>query len=232
MTTAIISPAKGNSLYWLGRYMERLYIDLHLLRKCFDMMIDSDPQEYGKYILKIGNMVDYPDASSLRKGLVNDLSNPASIASCIERANDNALIVRDEITSPTLGYVEMPLEAVRKATREDAEPSVELLQRLTDWMLAFWGSIEERVYDDRVKTLLRIGKLVEHIDMNIRFGYKFYRIREAAETLARCYRDEPMAFNAMAFKELVSMLEEEKYDPDDYSYVCKVLTILGNLVTL
>lgn len=47
-TSTILSPSKANSLYWLGRYTERVYLELHLLRLCFDKMIDGDPQEYGK----------------------------------------------------------------------------------------------------------------------------------------------------------------------------------------
>ena len=34
----LISATKANSLYWLGRYEERVYITLHLLRKCYDKM--------------------------------------------------------------------------------------------------------------------------------------------------------------------------------------------------
>ena len=37
----LISVTKANSLYWLGRYEERVYITLHLLRKCYDKMIDG-----------------------------------------------------------------------------------------------------------------------------------------------------------------------------------------------
>ena len=42
----LISATKANSLYWLGRYEERVYITLHLLRKCYDKMIDGELEEY------------------------------------------------------------------------------------------------------------------------------------------------------------------------------------------
>ena len=38
----IISANKANSLFWLGRYEERVYITLHLMRKCYDKMIDGN----------------------------------------------------------------------------------------------------------------------------------------------------------------------------------------------
>lgn len=232
MTTIVLSPAKGNSLYWLGRYTERLYLCLHLLRKCYDKMIDGDTDEYAKYTEKIGNFVVYPDQDAIRKGLVNDARNPASLISCIECANDNALVVREEITSHTLGYVQLSLETLRKSSKGDCEPNVDTLQTLTDWMLAFWGSVEERVYDERVKTLLKIGKLVEHIDMNIRFGYKFYRIEEALQTLSYYRKEQPNAFRIDAFDELKALLAEGLYDPENVNYTNKVLTVLGNLITL
>lgn len=232
MKTFVLSPAKGNSLYWLGRYTERIYLCLHLLRKCYDMMIDGDTDEYSRYISKVGSFVPYLDEGAIRRGLVNDATNPASLISCIECANDNALVVREEITSHTLGYVQLSLEALRKSSKADAEPNMDTLQTLTDWMLAFWGSVEERVYDNRVKTLLKIGKLVEHIDMNLRFGYKFYRIEEALMTLSFYRKEQPNAFNQEAFDELKALLVEGMYEPENMTYLNKVLSILGNLVTL
>ena len=37
---------KANRLYWLGRYTERVYISLHLLRRYYDRMIDGQPKDY------------------------------------------------------------------------------------------------------------------------------------------------------------------------------------------
>ena len=42
----IISANKANSLFWLGRYEERVYITLHLMRKCYDKMIDGEMEDY------------------------------------------------------------------------------------------------------------------------------------------------------------------------------------------
>ena len=231
-TSAILSPSKANSLYWLGRYTERVYLELHLLRLCFDKMIDGDPKEYGRYLATIGGVSQYPDQASVINGLVHDYSNPVSVISSVERCNDNAVLLRDEIKSPTLGYIQMPLELLRQNAKNGIEPNVDELQTLTDWMLAFWGSIEERVYDDRVRTILKIGKLIEHIDMNVRFDYKFYRIEEAFKALGRCKAEEPRAFNDEAIDELRKMLTEEKYTEGGSEYKNRLLYLLGNAVVL
>lgn len=231
-TSTILSPSKANSLYWLGRYTERVYLELHLLRLCFDKMIDGDPQEYGKYFSAIGGVSRYPDQASVINGLVHDLSNPASVISSVERCNDNAVLLRDEIKSPTLGYIQMPLELLRQNAKNGIEPNVDELQTLTDWMLAFWGSIEERVYDDRVRTILKIGKLIEHIDMNVRFDYKFYRIEEAFKALGHCKAEEPRAFDDEVVDQLREMLTEDKYTEGGSEYKNRLLYLVGNAVVL
>lgn len=231
-TSTILSPSKANSLYWLGRYTERVYLELHLLRLCFDKMIDGDPQEYGKYLSAIGGVSRYHDQASVINGLVHDLSNPASVISSVERCNDNAVLLRDEIKSPTLGYIQMPLELLRQNARNGIEPNVDELQTLTDWMLAFWGSIEERVYDDRVRTILKIGKLIEHIDMNVRFDYKFYRIEEAFKALGHCKAEEPRAFDDEVVDQLREMLAEDKYTEGGSEYKNRLLYLVGNAVVL
>lgn len=231
-TSTILSPSKANSLYWLGRYTERVYLELHLLRLCFDKMIDGDPQEYGKYLSAIGGVSRYHDQASVINGLVHDLSNPASVISSVERCNDNAVLLRDEIKSPTLGYIQMPLELLRQNARNGIEPNVDELQTLTDWMLAFWGSIEERVYDDRVRTILKIGKLIEHIDMNVRFDYKFYRIEEAFKALGHCKAEEPRAFDDEVVDQLREMLTEDKYTEGGSEYKNRLLYLVGNAVVL
>lgn len=232
MKQVVISPSKANSLYWLGRYTERVYLELHLLRKCFDMMIDGDPVDSQQFLHRIGNCVDYKDQQAVINGLVHDKNNPVSVISCIERANDNAVLLRDEIMTPTLGYIQMSLEHIRKCCRESVETNAEELQCLTDWSLAFWGSLEERVYDPRVKTLLHIGKLVEHIDMNMRFAYKFYRIEEAFASLERCKKEIPMAFDEKTFSQLAAVLTEDAYSPENPDYLSTVLRLLGSVVTL
>lgn len=232
MTQVIISPAKANSMYWLGRYTERVYLELHLLRICFDFMIDGKPEEYNRYLASIGNTFLYPDLAAIRSGLVHDKNNPVSVLACVEMANDNAILLRDEIMSPTLGYIQMGLEYLRHAAAESKEPDLDELQKLTDWMLAFWGSIEERVYDERVKNFLRLGKLIEHLDMNIRFSYKFYRIEEAFTSLLKCYDFEPRAFSGDALEDLKKLITEQEYDPRDPVYVNKVLLLLGKVVIL
>lgn len=177
ITCNAISAIKANRLYWLGRYTERVYISLHLLRCYYDKMIDGEPKEYEEYYQKLDTSNPYPDMESFRMGYMYDDKNPCSLVSGLMAANDNAIVLREEIMSETLSYVELSLAYIRKSA-EKKDGNITDLQPITDYLLAFWGSVDERVFDERVRNFLRIGKLVENMDMHIRFDYPFIAYRK------------------------------------------------------
>ena len=129
-------------------------------------MIDGKPKEYEEYYQKLDTSNPYPDKESFWIGYMYDDKNPCSLMSGLTAANDNAIVLREEIMSETLSYIELSLSYIRKSA-EKKDDNITDLQPITDYLLAFWGSIDERVFDERVRNFLRIGKLVENIDMHI-----------------------------------------------------------------
>ncbi len=227
----IISPTKADRLFWLGRYTERVYFNLHLLRRYYDKMIDGEAEDYEEYFENIGSSVQYPDKKFAILGYMYDKNNPNSILSGIERANDNAIVLREEITSESLAYVQMSLVKINnEASRQNS--NITNLQSITDWLLAFWGSIEERVWDVRAKSFLKIGKTIEHIDMKFRFNYPYYKIKEAFDTLFDFAEAEPGIFDHDVLEDLSCLLVESKYDPENPEYRNAVLSNIAKIVLI
>mgnify|MGYP003595176586 FL=1 len=77
MVCYTISATKANRLYWLGRYTERVYTSLHLLRRCYDKMIDGSTDEYEMYYHTMDVADTYPDIEAFKLGLMYDSHNPA-----------------------------------------------------------------------------------------------------------------------------------------------------------
>ena len=192
----IISANTANQLFWLGRYAERGYLMLHLVRKAYDEVIDVPKGEspYSEFLEKLGGYVSNNITSSYQ--MMAQLYDPDTVSSLhniIERMMDNAIVLRPYIFSESFSYIELCRDFLtgKAAARE---MNITELQPITDWLLAFWGSIRERVYG-RPYALLEIGRLVEHIDMNIRFDYKHYRIDEAWNMLKKYMVTEPELFD-------------------------------------
>lgn len=225
-----ISAAKANRLYWLGRYTERVYLGLHLLRKYYDKLIDGDAGRYEEeYYEKVGAANVYGDKDAFRLGYMYDAANPGSLLSGLTAANDNAIVLREEIMSETLSYVQLSLCRIQEAAAQK-DPNISNLQPITDYLLAFWGSIDERVFDERVRNFLKMGKLVENIDMHVRFDYPFGRIAEAYDSLRECALAEDGVLNREAMADLDEMLMRSLYDRRDSAYRTDLLTNLNNLI--
>ena len=140
----LISATKANSLYWLGRYEERVYITLHLLRKCYDKMIDGELEEYSLFWTRLDANGIYQSSEEFTFGMMYDEDNIASVMAAQVKAKDNAILLREDIMSETLSYLEMSV-ALMKECCERREMNVTVLQPIIDWSLAFWGSAEQRL---------------------------------------------------------------------------------------
>ena len=141
----IISATKANRLYWLGRYECRVYLTLHQLNKCFDEMIDGEPDDYTEFWSKLDATGIYKTNEEFTFGMLYDDTNPCSVLSAQKFAMDNAILLREDIMSETLSYLEMSVALLKKC-KQEATVNISHLQPVIDWALAFWGSAEQ-VFD-------------------------------------------------------------------------------------
>lgn len=227
----IISAMKANRLYWLGRYEERVYLTLHLLRKCYDKMIDGEVKDYEAFWLKLDATNSYQTPKEFSIGMMYDEKNPCSIISELNCAKDNAILLREDITSETLSYIEMST-AFMKRCSEGNETNITKLQPVTDWALAFWGSAMQRVNNPKVTGIMLMGKYVEEVDMLIRFGYPFERIYSVYEKLIGVASANKSVFDSIIEKQLKDLLTEFNYNNGSDEYKFKVLKYINHLVLL
>lgn len=161
-----VSSDQADRLFWLGRYVERVYSTLKLFNKSIDRMIETD-SSYIEFCQQLSIPADrYQNALDFEKSYLFDQSNPDSIYSNLSRAYDNAIVLRNFITTESLGYIQMALNRLQRGHR-DASAFLET-QYVSDWLLAFWGSIEETIKDPSKRDLIKVGKYVERIDLALR----------------------------------------------------------------
>ncbi len=231
VTNYAIPATKANRLYWLGRYVERVYVSLHLLRRYYDRMIDGEPKDYEEYFKKLDINNDYASNEKFRMAQMYDPQNPNSIRSGLEAAKDNGIVLREEIKSESLSYVELSLSHLKKC-EEMQESNITALQPITDYLLAFFGSIDERVLEERIRNFIIMGKLVEVLDLHIRFDYSFRRIKETYDSLKKCANIEDNIFDQMISQRLEELLTPELYEAKEGNYKNTLLKYLNHLVLL
>ncbi|MGN1098565.1 MAG: alpha-E domain-containing protein, partial [Clostridia bacterium] len=130
----IISIGKSSNLYWLGRYMERVGTTIRCFSAAYDKMIEH-PESYKGFCHDLNIPDFYLDANDFVERYLFDKTNPDSLRSNLNRAYDNAVVLRDEISSTTLSYVQMALDILRHGKGTDAH--VFMVQKITDYIFAF-----------------------------------------------------------------------------------------------
>ena len=225
----IISATKANRLYWLGRYEYRVYLTLHQLNKCFDEMIDGEPDDYTEFWSKLDATGIYKTNEEFTFGMLYDDTNPCSVLSAQKFAMDNAILLREDIMSETLSYLEMSVALLKKC-KQEATVNISHLQPVIDWALAFWGSAEQRLQNHKALDIMMIGRNIENLDMQIRFNYPFRRVALAYDSLKRYCKNMSGALDENISSQLDSLITLEKYDLGNDEYKTKLIKYVNQLV--
>ena len=225
----IISATKANRLYCLGRYECRVYLTLHQLNKCFDEMIDGEPDDYTEFWSKLDATGIYKTNEEFTFGMLYDDTNPCSVLSAQKFAMDNAILLREDIMSETLSYLEMSVALLKKC-KQEATVNISHLQPVIDWALAFWGSAEQRLQNHKALDIMMIGRNIENLDMQIRFDYPFRRVALAYDSLKRYCKSMSGALDENISSQLDKLITLEQYDLGDNEYKTELIKYVNQLV--
>lgn len=183
----IITLNKQNRLFWLGRYSERVYSTINLILKEYDNLLDGASVDYEDFCRKMGIPCIYNDSEDFLRRYLFDPSSPFSIRSNIEAMLGNGMMLRETISSTTLSYLQMARNSLLIAENSDA-PYLEL-QLVLDDIMAFRGSFDEYVDDKSNRNITKVGALIEHLSICLRFEWHTDRLeKEIGKLLARLER--------------------------------------------
>ena len=183
----IISVEQADRLFWLGRYTERVYTTLRMYSQSFDVMIDEITDSYQDFCKKIDIPDIYGSKEVFKKKYPFDRENPDSIISNLERAYDNAIVLRESIGSETLAYIQLAIYEMNRAM-ESRSPMIEL-QKVTDNLMAFWGIADDQIDSEQIRNIIKAGKRIERVDLYARLGVPGNElIREVSRMIPRVER--------------------------------------------
>ena len=205
-----ISIKSSDNLYWLGRYVERVFTTLKAFTKCYDKMIDIDDEDYINFCMRLGIANNYSCRQEFISSFLFDADDPASIYSSLLHAYDNAVEMRNEISSDTLSYLQLAVDIMEKSRGSNA-PLLKV-QEVTDWIFAFWGSADDNIESEISRNILKFGRSVERLDLYTRLDYPMEMLRkEFSIMLNRLYK-VGVDYNKISIENLTNMiLEQDSY---------------------
>lgn len=225
-----ISIEHGDHLYWLGRYTERVFTTLKALQKIFDRMIDKE-NGYTEYLSYFGLNNVYNDNSDFIRHFLYDADNPNSVSFSLERAYDNGIVLREEISTDALSFLQLAKDTLVKS--EKSSNTRFSLLPLEDLLFGFWGCISEHIYDDEIRSIIFCGKSVERLDLYMRMNYsyksverEFYRL---CKNLRNIPKNTPYRYNTHYLSKLVEILgSAEDYENGNKNAIASLEHIFEN----
>ncbi len=206
-----ITTERANELFWLGRYAERVYTTVNEFSKGFDRMIDETSDSYREYCKRVSIPDVYEDKADFLRSYPFDDTNPDSIISNLIRAYDNAIVLRDDIGSSTLSYIQLAVYDMRKAAIGNA-PLVGLL-KVTDDLYAFWGCLDDSVASQSERSIVKTGRRVERVDLYLRFGMPAEVIQHEINRLENRIRLTGLKYDDESITDLRVLVSKGSY-PD------------------
>ena len=163
----------------------------------------------------------YHSSDDFMKSYLFDITNPNSVLSMLEHANDNAILLREVITSESLSYIQISISYMKNV--ELKSQNIHELQQVTDYMLAFWGSIDERIFSSPIRQTIQFGKLVESLDLHLRFNYPFNRIEQIYNRLIETVGKDDYICDEIGLLQLEGLITFDNYKEAQTLFVHKEL---------
>ncbi|MCQ2528418.1 MAG: alpha-E domain-containing protein [Saccharofermentans sp.] len=218
----IISIEQADRLFWLGRYTERVFTTLRIYSQSFDIMIDEIADNYIEFCKNI----DIPNIYESKEDFINrypfDPENSDSIISNLNRAYDNAIMLRESIGSETLAYIQLAIYEMNKAAKSSS-PLVDF-QKVNDNLLAFYGTVDDQIDSENIRNIIKSGKRIERIDMYARLGASRKELAREIHRMIPRVQKSGLEYNEDKLMHIDELINEDVIDY--YGIVSEVESIL------
>ena len=196
----IISVEHADQLFWLGRYSERVVTTIRIFSEKYDGMLDLEEEEYEDFCRRY--CFDEEDGNSIYSNLM--------------RAYDNAIVLREEIGSDTLSYIQLAVYEMNKAKTSQA-PLIQL-QKVIDNIVAFWGMVDDSIDSRKVRNIIKLGKRIERIDIYARMHMERELLQREVKRMNDRIEREYLHYSNAKLMHINYLVEVE---PVDYEEIVK-----------
>jgi uncharacterized alpha-E superfamily protein len=168
----------ADSLYWIGRYIERAENVARFIGVNLHLMLDlpgENAEQWAALVHASGDRVAFRERygeatqSNVVRFLTFDLDNPNSIARCVQSARENARSVRDTISSEMWEQINTMywfLDSSRNSL--GGEPLFEFFHRVRMACHLFQGVADVTMSHNEAWNFLRLGRKLERADKTTR----------------------------------------------------------------
>lgn len=174
----------ANSLYWIGRYIERaentariLDVNMQLLGD-FEVYVDGVEEAFWEAIVQSTGDVglyrehhDVLDADNVSAFLTREAHNPNSIFSAVSNARENARMIRDQISEEMWECINEMYHFVRNEQEyldHEDTTNFDYFEQIKNFSYRFAGLMEATYFHEEGYKFLQVGRYLERADQTSR----------------------------------------------------------------
>lgn len=157
----------ASNLYWFGRYLERIEATLIEAVYHFDTIIDIDKDAGKDFFKKLEIDIEYESAKDFLNVAIfgNHASN---IYTLISYAKENAIISRSNMDTEAFGSVMELADLLKHSSHTSFSIDCRFIDYVLSLISEIWGELTRRQKRNTSDYFIRLGKLVEKADFDLR----------------------------------------------------------------
>jgi len=159
----------ATNLYWFGRHLERVEATLIDVMATFDTVIDGDKEAGKRYFDRLEIPLDYADASEfLDNAIFGD--HLVNLAVLMGYARENAIIGRAHIDADAFGETIKLFELFEHTSKSASYVDYRFIDDALSLINEIGGIMSRGLVRRKSDHFIRLGKLVEKVDLHVRHG--------------------------------------------------------------
>jgi uncharacterized alpha-E superfamily protein len=210
----------ATSLYWLGRYLERIEITLNKINEAYDQIIDVDKAAGVTLYKHLGIDISYTKAREFLSEAIRG-DHTANLPEIMIHARENAIIARANIDASAFGEIIELHGLFQKIAKSGQVIDYRDIDIALSLISEIWGAQDKKGHRRCSDYFLKLGKYVEEVDFRLRFDAN-------KETVDLILEDIDATFKILdpEFELDIEALKQSDHIMDDISKLMDKLIIL------
>lgn len=159
----------ATNLYWFGRHLQRVESTLIDVLEMFDSVVDTDKAAGKRYFKHLEIDLEYANAPEfLNKAIFG--AHPSNLAVIMANARENAIICRSYIDANAFGETIRLHKLFDSYARTAKAIDYRFIEEALSLINEIWGIMARGLVRKKSDHFIRLGKLVEKVDLHLRHG--------------------------------------------------------------